>query len=96
MKEEDIKEWMMWKAMEEFNSNVSENGGVVNGIKYTQDLDLELQIRIDYLKEEFGQEETEVEISKYKNPDGSFIDGFHSNEEVWDSILTNLKKSKNI
>lgn len=96
MKEEDIKEWMMRKAMEEFNSNVSENGGVVNGIKYTQDLDLELQIRIDYLKDEFGQEETEVEISKYKNPDGSFIEGFHSNEEVWDSILTNLKKSRNI
>ena len=93
---EEIKEWMMGKAMEGFDAKVSENEGVVNGIKYNRDLDLEIQIRIDYLKDEFGQEETEVEISKYKNPDGSFIDEFHSNEEVWDSILTNLKKSKNI
>ena len=54
------------------------------------------KIKIDYLKDEFGQEETENEISKYKNPDGSFIEGFHSNEEVWESILTNLKKSRNI
>ena len=96
MKEENIKEWMMGKAMEEFDSNVSENGGVINGIKYTRDNDLEVQIKIDYLKDEFGQEETEVEISKYKNPDGSFVEGFHSNEEVWESILTNLKKSRNI
>ena len=96
MKEEEIKEWMMRQAMEGFDSKVSENGGVVNDIKYTRDLDLEIQIRIDYLKDEFGQEETEREISKYKNPDGSFIEGFHSNEEVWESILTNLKKSRNI
>ena len=96
MKEEEIKEWMMRKAMEEFDFKVSENEGVVNGIKYTRDNDLEVQIKIDYLKDEFGQEETENEISKYKNQDGSFIEGFHSNEEVWESILTNLKKSRNI
>ena len=96
MKEEDIKEWMMGKAMEEFDSNVSENDGVVNDIKYTRDLDLEIQIRIDYLKDEFGQEETEREISKYKNSDGSFIEDFHSREEVWNVILSNLSKAKNI
>lgn len=96
MKEEEIKEWMMRQAMEGFDSKVSENEGVVNGIKYNRDLDLEIQIRIDYLKDEFGQEETEREISKYKNPDGSFTEDFHSKEEVWNSVLTNLKKSKNI
>jgi hypothetical protein len=96
MKEEDIKEWMMRKAMEEFDFNLSENDGVVNGIKYTRNQDLEVQIRIDYLKDEYGQEETEKEISKYKNPDGSFMEDLYSKEEVWDSILTNLKESKNI
>jgi hypothetical protein len=96
MKEEEIKEWMMRKAMEEFDFKVSENEGVVNGIKYTRDNDLEVQIRIDYLKDEFGQEETENEISKYKNPDGSFIEDLYSRGEVWDAILANLKKSKNI
>jgi len=96
MKEEEIKEWMMRKAMEEFDSNVSENGGVINGIKYTRDADLEVQIRIDYLKDEFGQEETENEILKYKNPDGSFTEDLYSKEEVWDTILSNLKKFRNI
>jgi hypothetical protein len=96
MKEEEIKEWVMRKAMEEFDSNLSENDGVVNGIKYTRDQDLEVQIRIDYLKEEFGQEETESEILKYKNPDGSFTEDLFCKEEVWNAILTNLKKSKNI
>jgi hypothetical protein len=96
MKEEDIKEWMMRKAMEEFDFNLSENDGVVNGIKYTRNQDLEVQIRIDYLKDEYGQEETEKEISKYKNLDGSFMEDLYSKEEVWDSILTNLKESKNI
>lgn len=94
MKEAGLEEWMMRQAIEAFDSKVTENGGIVNDIKYTRDLDLELQIKIDYLNDQFGQEATQIEIAKYQNTDGSFIKEFHTNEEVWNSVLTNLEKSK--
>ena len=94
MEDHKIKEEMMRVAMEEFDSKVAEDGGMVNGIKYTRDNQLEIQIRVDYLTEEFGAEATENEISKYRNAEGTFMDDLVTVEN-WNTVLSNLK-SKNI
>jgi len=57
-------------------------------------MDMEIQIRIDYLTDAFGKDLVDEEMSKYKNSDGGFIDAI-SDERVWNTIISNLK-SKNI
>jgi len=95
MEDDKLKEEIMRMAMDEFDSKVAEDGGLVNGIKYSQDLDMEIQIRIDYLKDVFGEEATEKEIAKYKDTEGKWIDDIIS-ESVWNTIISNLEKSENI
>ncbi len=85
---------LMRTAMAEFNSKLEESGGVMNGVKYKQDLDIEIQIRIDYLKDLFDKDEVDLEISKYKNSEGIFIEDI-VDERIWNSIVSNLE-SKNI
>ena len=46
---EELKTEMMREAMKDFVSSIPENDGVINGAKYSQDLDIEMQVRIDYL-----------------------------------------------
>lgn len=88
------KDELMRTAMAEFNSKLEESGGVMNGVKYKQDLDIEIQIRIDYLKDLFDKDEVDLEISKYKNSEGIFIEDI-VDERIWNSIVSNLE-SKNI
>jgi hypothetical protein len=88
------KEELMRAAMKEFHDKLSESDGLVNGIKYKQDLDLEIQIRIDYLNDEFDSELVEKEMSKYKDQAGNFIEDI-GDERVWNTILSNLS-SENI
>jgi len=95
MEDDKLKEEMMRMAMNEFDAKVAGEGGLVNGIKYAQDLEMEIQIRIDYLKDTFGEEATEKEISKYKDTEGKWIDDIIS-ELVWSTIVSNLEKSENI
>lgn len=92
--EEKEKEELMGKMMSEFNSELEKSGGIVNGVKYRHDMDMEIQIRIDYLTDAFGKDLVDEEMSKYKNSDGGFIDAI-SDERVWNTIISNLK-SKNI
>jgi len=87
---EELKTEMMREAMKDFVSSISENDGVINGAKYSQDLDIEMQVRIDYLNEVFGKDETERELSKYRKDSGGFIDGI-MDETIWNSIVSNLR-----
>ena len=84
------KEELMRAAMKEFHDKLSESDGLVNGIKYKQDLDLEIQIRIDYLNDEFDAELVEMEMTKYKDQTGNFIEDI-GDERVWNTILSNLR-----
>jgi hypothetical protein len=84
------KEELMRAAMKEFHDKLSESDGLVNGIKYKQDLDLEIQIRIDYLNDEFDAELVEREMTKYKDQTGNFIEDI-GDERVWNTILSNLR-----
>jgi hypothetical protein len=84
------KEELMRAAMKEFHDKLSESDGLVNGIKYKQDLDLEIQIRIDYLNDEFDSELVEKEMAKYKDQAGNFIEDI-GDERVWNTILSNLR-----
>jgi hypothetical protein len=87
---EELKTEMMREAMKDFVSSISENDGVINGAKYSQDLGIEMQVRIDYLNEVFGKDETERELSKYRKDSGGFIDGI-MDETIWNSIVSNLR-----
>jgi hypothetical protein len=87
---EELKTEMMREAMKDFVSSISENDGVINGAKYSQDLDIEMQVRIDYLNEVFGKDETERELSKYRKDSGGFTDGI-MDETIWNSIVSNLR-----
>ena len=84
------KEELMRAAMKEFHDKLSESDGLVNGIKYKQDLNLEIQIRIDYLNDEFDAELVEREMTKYKDQIGNFIEDI-GDERVWNTILSNLR-----
>jgi hypothetical protein len=84
------KEELMRAAMKEFHDKLSESDGLVNGIKYKQDLDLEIQIRIDYLNDEFDADLVEREMTKYKDQTGNFIEDI-GDERVWNTILSNLR-----
>jgi hypothetical protein len=84
------KEELMRAAMKEFHDKLSESDGLVNGIKYKQDLNLEIQIRIDYLNDEFDAELVEREMTKYKDQTGNFIEDI-GDERVWNTILSNLR-----
>lgn len=88
--QEEIKNEMMREAMKNFVARVSENDGIINGAKYKQDLDIEIQIRVDYLKDVYGQEETEKEISKYRKESGEFIEDI-TDETLWNTIVSNLR-----
>jgi len=91
MEDEKLKEEMMKAAMEDFVAKISENDGLVNGIKYKQDLDLEIQIRIDYLNEKYGEKRVTEEIRKHRDADGNFVDEIVS-EEFWNLVTSNLDK----
>jgi hypothetical protein len=88
--EMEEKEELMRAAMKEFHDKLSESDGLVNGIKYKQDLNLEIQIRIDYLNDEFDAELVEREMTKYKDQIGNFIEDI-GDERVWNTILSNLR-----
>lgn len=94
MEDEKLKEEMMKAAMEDFAAKISENDGLVNGIKYKQDLDLEIQIRIDYLNEKYGEENVSKELEKHKDADGNFVVEV-TDERLWNLIMSNLDE-KNI
>ena len=87
---EELKKEDMLEAMNNFVARISENDGVINGAKYKQDVDLEIQIRINYLEDTFGKEKTENEISKYRDTSGNFVSEI-IDERVWNVIVSNLR-----
>jgi hypothetical protein len=87
---EELKKEDMQEAMNNFVARISENDGVINGAKYKQDVDLEIQIRINYLEDTFGKEKTENEISKYIDTSGNFVSEI-IDERVWNVIVSNLR-----
>jgi hypothetical protein len=87
---EELKKEDMQEAMNNFVARISENDGVINGAKYKQDVDLEIQIRINYLEDTFGKEKTENEISKYRDTSGNFVIEI-IDERVWNVIVSNLR-----
>jgi hypothetical protein len=87
---EELKKEDMQEAMNNFVARISENDGVINGAKYKQDVDLEIQIRINYLEDTFGKEKTENEISKYRDTSGNFVSEI-IDERVWNVIVSNLR-----
>jgi len=87
---EELKKEDMQEAMNNFVARISENDGAINGAKYKQDVDLEIQIRINYLEDTFGKEKTENEISKYRDTSGNFVSEI-IDERVWNVIVSNLR-----
>ena len=87
---EELKKEDMQEAMNNFVARISENDGVINGAKYKQDVDLEIQMRINYLEDTFGKEKTENEISKYRDTSGNFVSEI-IDERVWNVIVSNLR-----
>lgn len=84
----------MRNAISEFQKELDQNGGVVRGIRYKKDNDIETQVRLDYLKDEFGESATEEELAKYRDSEGN-INCDINDGNVWASIISNLS-SKNI
>jgi len=88
------KEKIMRNAMDEFHEELERNDGVVKGIRYKKDNEMEIQIRVDYLKDEFGETAAESELSKYRDSDGNWTSDI-CDETIWNSMLSNLSP-KNI
>jgi hypothetical protein len=87
------KERIMRAAMSEFNLELEKNNNFISGITYKNDLNIETQVRISYLKERFGEDAVDLELSNYMDADGNYTEDIGS-DVVWSSIIGSLE-SKN-
>jgi len=80
---------LMKEAMEKFLSELSENQNVVNKVKYTEDFQTEVMVRIDFLHSSFNPEVVNEVVSEFKDEEGNFRKEILE-EKNWNSILERL------
>lgn len=83
------KDDLMKEAMEKFLVELSENENMVNNVKYTEDFQTEILVRIDFLYSNFGQETVDHVVSEFKDDSGNFRSEILQ-EKNWNAILQRL------
>lgn len=80
----------MQESMSSFDSTLKENSGSIKGVKYSQDTEIEVAVRVLYLKDEFGEEKFSKFVEKfgesYDLKDSSILEN-----SKWNEILGHFK-----
>jgi hypothetical protein len=80
----------MQESMDSFNKMIEDNVGVIKGVKYNQDTEIEVSVRALYLREEFGEEKFAAFLEKfgseYDLKDASILEN-----SKWNEILGHFK-----
>lgn len=83
------KEDLMREAMGKFLDELSQNENVVNDVKYTEDFQTEVLVRIDFLHSNFNPEKVDSLVSQFKDESGNFRKEILE-EKNWNAILQSL------
>lgn len=83
------KDNLMKEAMGKFLDELSENNNVIRDIKYTEDFQTEIMVRIDFLYSSFDPEAVDQVVSEFKDGSGNFKREILE-EKNWNAILEKL------
>jgi len=83
------KDNLMKEAMGKFLDELSENNNVIRDIKYTEDFQTEIMVRIDFLYSSFDSEAVDQVVSEFKDGSGNFKREILE-EKNWNAILEKL------
>jgi hypothetical protein len=83
------KDDLMKEAMGKFLEELSENNNVVRDIKYTEDFQTEIMVRIDFLYTNFNQETVDSVVAEFKDESGNFRKEILEDGN-WNAILEKL------
>jgi hypothetical protein len=83
------KDDLMKEAMGKFLEELSENKNVIKDIKYTEDFQTEVLVRIDFLHSSFNPERVDEVVAEFKDEAGNFKREILE-EKNWNDILKRL------
>ena len=83
------KDDLMREAMGKFLEELSENKNVIKDIKYTEDFQTEVLVRIDFLYATFNPKKVDEVLAEFKDESGNFKSEILE-EKNWNVILKSL------
>lgn len=83
------KDDLMREAMGKFLEELSENKNVIKDIKYTEDFQTEVLVRIDFLYATFNPKKVDEVVAEFKDESGNFKSEILE-EKNWNAILKSL------
>ena len=83
------KDDLMKEAMGKFLEELSENKNVIKDIKYTEDFQTEVLVRIDFLYATFNPKKVDEVVAEFKDESGNFKSEILE-EKNWNVILKSL------